>query len=335
MINPKVSIIMPTYNVERFIPQAIESVLQQTHHDWELLIIDDGSTDNSNSVAQRYADKDSRITVFKKKNGGLSDARNYGLEKASGEYVHFFDSDDSIVPNFYETLLNAIEKDDFIICGYYKDFEQDDNSIKTVEIKCDSIDYPMPQDFDYYPILTQCFNYAWNKIFRRSFLQKKHLFYEKGLSIIEDKEFMSRVIDYYPQFRFINFLGYRYKVRKRNTLGNQFNENLIPCHIRGIAIQNKIFTFFVKDNITLKQNMGHLVLSIYKWILHCIFAYSTASKKRKIELIEMMLQDNSISKNLSYYNPNIFKDRLLKALLMKRQSSLIYMFYNLSNNLTF
>ena len=295
------------------------------------MIIDDGSTDNSNSVAQRYADKDSRIKVFKKENGGLSDARNYGLERASGEYVHFCESDDYIEPDFYETLLNAIEKDDFVVCGYYKDFEQDDNSIKTVEIKCDNINYPIPHDFDYYLLLTQCFNYAWNKLFRKSFLQKNQLLYEKGLSIIEDKEFMSRVIDYSPHFRFIDFLGYRYQVRNRNTLGNQFNNDLIPCHLRGIAIQNRIFSFFVKDQETIRQDMGHLVLSTYKWILYCIFTYSKISNKSKKELIAKMLHDNSIRKQLMYYYPNSLKERLLKTLFIKKNISLIYLFCSIYN----
>lgn len=102
MKNPVVSIVMPTYNVEKYISAAIVSVINQTYSDWELLVIDDGSTDNSNSVAQVYANKDLRIKVIKKENGGLSDARNYGIDLAKGKYIHFFDSDDAVEPDFYE-----------------------------------------------------------------------------------------------------------------------------------------------------------------------------------------------------------------------------------------
>ena len=94
---PVVSIVMPTYNVEEYIASAIESVLVQSFSDWELLIVDDGSTDNSNAVAQKYSMQDKRIKVLRKENGGLSDARNFGLERACGKYVHFFDSDDRLV----------------------------------------------------------------------------------------------------------------------------------------------------------------------------------------------------------------------------------------------
>ena len=91
--NPIVSIIMPTYNVEKYLPAAIDSVLRQSYQDWELLVVDDGSTDNSKEIALEYAQKDDRISVLHKDNGGLSDARNYGLSRAQGKYLHFFDSD--------------------------------------------------------------------------------------------------------------------------------------------------------------------------------------------------------------------------------------------------
>ena len=123
--NPLVSIVMPTYNVENYLPAAIESVLKQTFKNWELLVIDDGSTDQSNAVALKYAQNDKRINVLKKINGGLSDARNYGLSRARGKYVHFFDSDDSIVFDFYENMLNAtIHRNKyFLICGYFIDYD--------------------------------------------------------------------------------------------------------------------------------------------------------------------------------------------------------------------
>ena len=118
---PIVSIVMPSYNVEQFIAAAIDSVQAQTFEDWELLVVDDGSTDGTCAVAQRYARSDSRIKVLRKENGGLSDARNYGLERARGELVHFFDSDDRIVPEFYSTLVAAINGLDFVVCGYFRD----------------------------------------------------------------------------------------------------------------------------------------------------------------------------------------------------------------------
>lgn len=95
---PKVSIIVPVYKVEEYLPKCVDSILNQTFKDFELLLIDDGSPDKSGTICEEYAIGDSRIRVFHKKNGGVSSARNYGLDKATGEYVMFVDSDDEIAP---------------------------------------------------------------------------------------------------------------------------------------------------------------------------------------------------------------------------------------------
>ncbi len=104
----KISIIMPVYNVSAYLPKAIESVLKQTFKEFELLLIDDGSTDDSGRICDAYAEKDERIRVFHKPNGGLSSARNYGIEQARGELIGFIDSDDFISENMYERLYESL-----------------------------------------------------------------------------------------------------------------------------------------------------------------------------------------------------------------------------------
>ena len=94
--NPKISIVMPMYRVEQYIEKAITSVLKQDFQDWELLVVNDGSPDKSREIASSIASGDNRIKILDKENGGLSDARNYGLDRAIGEFVHFYDSDDWI-----------------------------------------------------------------------------------------------------------------------------------------------------------------------------------------------------------------------------------------------
>ena len=97
MDNPKISVIVPVYNVEQYLPRCIDSILAQTFTDFELLLIDDGSTDNSGKICDEYAKKkDTKIRVWHKENGGVSSARNMGLDFAKGEYIQFIDSDDFI-----------------------------------------------------------------------------------------------------------------------------------------------------------------------------------------------------------------------------------------------
>lgn len=119
-----ISIIIPVYNVEQYIERCIDSVLLQTYKNLEIILIDDGSTDKSSKICDEYAKKDSRIKVIHKENGGVSSARNAGLDVATGEYIGFVDSDDYIDSNMYECLINSItnNKCDIVICGFHEVF---------------------------------------------------------------------------------------------------------------------------------------------------------------------------------------------------------------------
>ena len=101
------SIIVPVYNSESFIKVCLDSILEQTYPDFELLLIDDGSTDRSGEICDKYAGKDSRIRVFHEKNEGVSASRNKGLEMASGRYVNFVDSDDWVSPDYLQSYVDA------------------------------------------------------------------------------------------------------------------------------------------------------------------------------------------------------------------------------------
>ena len=105
MKNPEISIIIPVYNAEKYLGRCIESVLSQTYRDFELILVDDGSSDSSGQICDAYANKDARIHVIHKENGGVSSARNRGIKEALGEYIMFIDSDDSIVEHCFSFLF--------------------------------------------------------------------------------------------------------------------------------------------------------------------------------------------------------------------------------------
>lgn len=111
MKNIKISILVPVYNVEQYLPRCIESVLTQDFQDWEMILVDDGSTDNCPRICDEYANKDKRIKVIHKLNGGLPSARQVGFINAVGEYLIFLDSDDWLLPNSLCVLINAIQSD--------------------------------------------------------------------------------------------------------------------------------------------------------------------------------------------------------------------------------
>ena len=130
-----ISIIVPVYKVEEFLPQCIESIINQTYRDIEVILIDDGSPDNCGTICEEYAKRDKRIRVFHKENGGLSEARNYGIVRATGEYVGFVDSDDWIEPNMYEVLVNiAKEKQaDIVGCSFFFEYPKKTLARKIIE----------------------------------------------------------------------------------------------------------------------------------------------------------------------------------------------------------
>lgn len=130
MRNPKVSVIVPVYNVAPYLSQCLESLVNQTYRNLEIIVVNDGSTDNSPEICEQWKERDERILLIHKPNGGLSDARNKGLESATGEYIGFVDSDDYVDLSFYEKMVKAaVENDaDVVQCNYYKAFS--DGSVK-------------------------------------------------------------------------------------------------------------------------------------------------------------------------------------------------------------
>lgn len=122
---PVISVIVPVYNVEKYLPKCLESIINQSYKSLEIILVDDGSTDNSGVICDEYAAKDKRIKVIHKTNGGLSDARNAGLDICTGDYIGFVDSDDWIAEDMYETLYSfAVKEDlDVAMCAAYEVYE--------------------------------------------------------------------------------------------------------------------------------------------------------------------------------------------------------------------
>lgn len=121
-MNPKVSIVVPIYNTEKYLNKCLDSIINQTHQNLEIILIDDGSTDNSSKIIDSYAQKDSRIKTIHQKNVGQSATRNVGIKKATGEYISFIDGDDEIKATFIEELLSAFSQSTSLsVCGiHYK-----------------------------------------------------------------------------------------------------------------------------------------------------------------------------------------------------------------------
>lgn len=244
MAKLELSIIMPSYNVAALIPTAIDSVLQQTFDNWELIVVDDGSIDNLEDVVHPYTAIDSRIKLISKSNGGLSDARNFGLSCAKGNYIHFFDPDDYLRDySWYESVFANIYGSsniiDLIITGYFVDEEK---VYKTARITERPLHIPFKGRYGETCIQHVC--YAWNKFFRREFLINNNLLFEKGLSRIEDAEFMSRLVQCKPKCQYFTNGGYVYVQRTEPTLSKGFDANQIEISERRICVDKILIQYF-------------------------------------------------------------------------------------------
>lgn len=325
MSNPKISIVMPAYGVEKYIAAAIESVLRQDFTDWELLVVLDGIKDKSDEVARAYERKDSRITVLMKENGGLSDARNYGLDRANGEYVHFFDSDDTIEPDFYSRMYSAITTNnkDLVICGYYVDTVSSEHTSLTEHKFIDCLE-PVPATFDL-NLVGRFVNFAWNKLFRKQFLQDNKLYYQKGLFGYEDVEFMSRYMQYSAKVMFISYLGYHYFNRQRETLSRVFDQKLVERAAGNLHCYRTLLSCFSIDQSQINNEFSRAVLGAYK----ALFPLAFEQKQDRLGLIKWILNDESLYTLLPEHSDSALMDRAFCFLIRHKLSLIIYLYYRL------
>lgn len=276
---------MPCFNVATLISRAIDSVLQQSFGDWELIVVDDGSSDNIYDVVNTYANKDKRIRMVSKPNGGLSDARNFGLSNARGKYIHFFDPDDYLNDQeWYKTVFIAIDGTtsiDVVITGYNISYEKSGELFRFVQRP---LIQPFGGKFGHDCINHVC--YAWNKLFRREFLVSNGLKYEKGLSRIEDAEFMSRVIEFKPTIKFIKDGGYVYVQRPVQTLSKGFDERIIEINCRRINIDTKLITFFQQESLPSTKLIDFLKMEAIVATINRLYSYGgDITTKKRFELL--------------------------------------------------
>lgn len=194
MTTPKLSVIVPVYNVEKYLERCLNSILNQSFNDFELLLIDDGSKDGSGSICDEYAEKDARIRVFHKENGGVSSARNVGLDNTNGSYVIFVDSDDYLKSTYFEKFLKYQEYD-LAVSGFCR-FGAINDIICPVESKQIVIENQLSDEWGHSAANFKYW-YPWCKMFRLSVINEYHIRFNESLFYSEDfcfvMEFMSHI----------------------------------------------------------------------------------------------------------------------------------------------
>ena len=251
MVEELISIIVPVYNVEKYLEKCIESIINQNYRNIEIILVDDGSKDNSGNICDKYAEKDSRIKVIHKKNGGLSDARNSGLEVAKGKYVGFVDSDDFIAKDMYEYLFKLMKNNDACIsvCNYEKKWEniskknEEKNFVKDYDIALNS-----SEALKYIVDDKILKSYACNKLYKIELFQDVR--YPLGLNM-EDIATTYKLIYNSNKIVIGNEIKYYYVQRKGSILNSKKSKYYIDYfkvfYERFLFLRNKL----IKSNITI------------------------------------------------------------------------------------
>ena len=306
--NVKISIIVPVYNVEKYIKKCLDSLVNQTLKGIEVIVVNDGSPDNSQKIIDKYVKKyPNIIKSYIQENGGQGSARNFGLTKAVGEYIGYVDSDDFVELDMYEKMYNkAKEQDlDIVICGSYNDDEITMNKI----IDLDKNIFDDKKTNAFFGRMA-----VWNKIYKRELLEKSKAEFRSRVWY-EDLDFTVKAISNAKKIDYVNEPFYDYLIRQGSTMNNSnVDRNLEILLAFSQIVKDKKLNKY-KDIIEFLA-IDHIYISAVVRIL-----LADASKKKK--------KDN-INKLLQYMNDNFSNYKSNKYLyLLPRNRKIIYYLINI------
>ena len=210
MINSKlISVIIPNYNGEKTLPACLSSLLNQDEGILEVIIVDDGSKDNSKDIIEQYIDKNEKIKAIYKKNGGASSARNEGIKAACGKYILFLDSDDTLEEHSIDKMLDLIEKNDVLVFSFSDYYPEKNLLIPRNQIEGTVNGEELRKNLFYYTSRSHFYSPC-NKLYKAELIKKNEIFFPEGITTGEDYLFNLRVASVAESMKFINLHLYRY-----------------------------------------------------------------------------------------------------------------------------
>ena len=315
----KISIIVPVYNVEQYIQQCLNSLVNQTYNNLEIILVNDGSIDNSGKICDEYAQKDRRIKVIHQKNSGVSSARNNGLNMVTGDYIMFIDPDDWIEVNACERLIKILKKDnlDVLIFNYYKEYLYNSEKHKLYDYKNSNgktLIYSLQAKILSPSIKISNFNiqgigFTWNKIIATNVIKNQRFLFEGKKALFED------VLFYYDLFEKTNIIGvcneylYHYRVLG-NSATRRYNEDFLSICDEFFENINSLRYNHINDNL-FKKSLNIRIVSNFCTAINVYFN----NENLKVGLLQ---KRKMIKKELkkNYYK-HVFKEVKLKDLNKK------------------
>lgn len=275
MVEKKVSIIVPVYNAEKSIRECVSRIQRQTYSTIEIICVNDGSKDGSQKILEELAEKDSRIVVVQKENGGVSSARNMGLDMATGQYVEFVDSDDLIDEDMVELLVRALEESDaqMAICGYCFSNGQESRVPEAETLEKEEF---LKKFYSFYVGGFICS--PWNKLFVRKCIKSR---FDESMNLGEDAVFNIDYISIISRICMVNATPYLYEVGNVNSLSWRYNEKALYCEEK----KNKRILQCLKEGNILEYQ-GAMKEEFAKDFKRCVDGEILSRKYSRKELIE-------------------------------------------------
>lgn len=332
---PKISVIVPIYNVEKYIKRCVDSVLNQTYKNLEVILVDDGSPDQCGKIADNYQSNDNRIKSVHKSNGGLSDARNYGMKYATGEYVLFVDSDDWLKEEMIETLIKLLleHKADIVQSGFYYAYDNyllyDDRcyaeDMKPVELSKEELMKELV-------INEKVKNFAWGKLYKIDLI--KDIPFEKGV-LFEDVFWAHKVMDRVNKY-VICHKPMCYYLQRNDSIVSTYTVRNLDI-IKGLRKRHE----FIEDNYPCLKGESYKILT-RTTLMHYYLLNKNRDKDRDgsyrkelkdyivsnyDDIIDRIKDDRELSIEVTLFRVNyllsrmyVNSNKILRKLKLKKQS---------------
>ena len=302
----KFSIIVPVYNVEEYIANCLDSILKQSYENYEVIIVNDGTKDDSQKIIDKYVKKDKRFKSFIKENGGLSDARNYGIKKAVGDYFLLVDSDDSINKDLLKELNEEIEKNDVDLIKFGIAKIMEDNKSSEIEI-CDPVSNVAGINIFSTLLKKSLFVTAWSYAYKTSFWKNNKFEYSYG-RIHEDFGLTPYVVIKAKSVSVIDYVGYNYYIRNNSIMTNNEMDKLKKKNV------DSLYFFDLHMERINGEDIEEKVKNVYRSYV------ANALINRSVLLDGKMLKDylNELKiRNISDYMLSNTMGRKVKKMLFK------------------
>jgi glycosyltransferase involved in cell wall biosynthesis len=321
----KISIIIPVYNVQVYLNQCINSVVSQSYDDLEIILVDDGSTDNSPRICDDFVLKDDRIKVIHKQNGGVSSARNAGLNMASGDFIQFVDSDDYIEHNMCEVLINTLSKNkaDLAMCGF---FLINNEIVRKCFFRKGVFKRLSDLKNDFSSLYINCFfNSPFNKLYRKNLIAS---YFDEQLSLGEDLIFNLNYMKNCTSIAITDKCLYNYVTGNPNSLTSKYRGNMFDIIMLIFQSINEFCDDKVGTDVD-KTGIYYVLISNLIGAIQLLVYNGEQTNKEKCGIIKKWISNENIRTACKYQFTFDFKQKLSFIFIKNKNAYLLYLFYKI------